>query len=164
MGRDKRCLTLGGATYLQRVRDAARATGQPVHVIERDLVPHCGPLSGVLTAMRLQSGSPFLFLPCDIPLVTASVLKRFLCQIANPSKAYFLRMDGLYCFPFHLPATATEAVERQLRSGAYSLQKLAASLDPLELFCGEGDRALLANINTPEDHCRISSLWPAGTP
>lgn len=164
MGRDKKGLTLGGSTYLQRVCDAARATGRQVHVIERDVVPHSGPLSGIATAMRLRPGSPFLFLPCDIPLVTTSALQSFLGQILDPTRAYFLRLDGFCGFPFHLPATAVESVESHLRAGEYSLQKLAAALDPLEFSCGERDLSLLANINTPEEHQRISSLWPSGTP
>src|SRR5262245_53027899 len=52
MGRDKSRLRVGRRTMLTHAKQAAQALGLPVRVIRRDIVPRCGPLGGVLTALK----------------------------------------------------------------------------------------------------------------
>lgn len=66
MGRDKARLRLRGRTLLAWVRAAARATGWPVRVIRRDLVPRCGPLGecGLRCVAAGRSGLYFSHATC----------------------------------------------------------------------------------------------------
>ena len=75
MGRDKARLRLRGRTLLAWVRAAARATGWPVRVIRRDLVPRCGPLGGVWTALGRSRAERLVFLSCDMPFVTPELIR-----------------------------------------------------------------------------------------
>ena len=78
MGTDKARLRLGRKTLLGHVRAAARAAGLPLRVIRRDIVPRCGPLGGVYTALRSTRAEAVMFLSCDMPFVTGELLQRLL--------------------------------------------------------------------------------------
>ena len=73
LGRDKARVRLGRRTLLAHVRRAAKELGLPVRVIRRDLVPRCGPLGGVFTALKTSRADAELFLACDMPFVSASL-------------------------------------------------------------------------------------------
>ena len=70
MGVDKARLRLGGRTLLARVREHAAQLGFRVRVVRKDLVPPCGPLGGIYTAMKRSRADALLFLSCDMPFVT----------------------------------------------------------------------------------------------
>lgn len=74
MGRDKARLQLGGVSLLTRLRRTARELHLPARVIRRDLVPRCGPLGGIFTALTVTSAEAMLFLSCDMPFVTSALL------------------------------------------------------------------------------------------
>ena len=69
MGRDKSRLKLGRRTMLGHIRAEAKTLGLPVRVIRRDLVPRCGPLGGIFTALKTTSADGVLFLACDMPFI-----------------------------------------------------------------------------------------------
>src|SRR2546430_17716334 len=75
MGRDKSRLKLGRRTLLGHIRAEAKTLGLPVRVIRRDLVPRCGPLGGIYTALKSTRADGVLFLACDMPFVRAALLK-----------------------------------------------------------------------------------------
>src|SRR5258706_6638023 len=74
MGTDKARLRLGSRTMLQHVQAAAKATGLPVRVISKDLIPNCGPLGGLYTALKTTKHDAILALACDMPFVTPDLL------------------------------------------------------------------------------------------
>src|SRR5213594_4238966 len=71
MGRDKTLLRLGQHTLLRHARLAADGLHLPVRVIRRDLLPRCGPLSGIYTGLKTSHAEAELFLACDMPFVSA---------------------------------------------------------------------------------------------
>src|ERR1700733_13460686 len=85
MGKDKARLRLGQRTMLALIRAQARATGLPVRVIRRDAVPRCGPLGGIVAALKTTRVEAVLFLACDMPFVTAELLEWVLKQSNRPA-------------------------------------------------------------------------------
>ncbi|MEO8427284.1 MAG: NTP transferase domain-containing protein, partial [Verrucomicrobiota bacterium] len=78
MGRDKSRLRLGKRTLLGQVRATAERLRLPVRIIRQDLVPRCGPLGGIYTALKTSRKQVILFLPCDTPFVSLGLLEKVL--------------------------------------------------------------------------------------
>jgi molybdopterin-guanine dinucleotide biosynthesis protein A len=146
MGRPKAGLRWRGKSLLQHVLDAARKTTWPVRVIRRDIVPRCGPLGGVCTALMTTRYETILFLACDMPFITCDFIASCL-ELKAPAFTHGAEGAG---FPFLMARTALPLVEKQIAMRRYSLQSLAKRCHarkapppahPNELF----------NVNTPQD-------------
>jgi molybdopterin-guanine dinucleotide biosynthesis protein A len=171
MGRDKSRLRLGSRTMLAQIRSQARATGLPVRVIRRDAVPRCGPLGGTYTALSTTHAGAVLFLACDMPFVTSQLIQILVPEeqrlnfdskrtnAVRASSALFLSSGQTAGFPFILPKTALPLVTSQIKSGQFSLQKLAKKLRAKILHPPRGMSAQLRNINTPAELARTRRLW-----
>ena len=151
MGRDKARLRLGRRTLLGHVRALAGGLGLPVRVIRRDLVPRCGPLGGIYTALKTTGAAAVLFLSCDMPFVSAGLVERLLARRAARPAALFVEAAGTVGFPFLLPRAALPGVEAQMTAQRFSLQALATALRARRLKLGPVQAAQLFNVNTPED-------------
>jgi molybdopterin-guanine dinucleotide biosynthesis protein A len=154
MGRDKASLRLGGQTLLARVRAVAAKTAWPVRVIRRDLVPRCGPLGGVCTALRTTRADAVLFLACDMPFITAELLGRLAKSYRTRNLAVFTMGGNGPGFPFLLRRAALPQVEEQIAAGRFSLQSLAAKCRA-RMIRSPGGAHTLFNVNTPADLNRI---------
>ncbi len=169
MGRDKTRMKIEGVTMLARIRAVAmnadiRLTGyanakkgelQPrVRVLRQDSVPRCGPLGGLITALRTTGAQGVLFLACDMPLVTPLLLRRLFRASADGKCATFTAHGERVGFPLLLPVTDLAAVEAQLSAGEFSLQALAEKLNTRRLLVPARSEELW-NVNTPEDVKRL---------
>ncbi len=151
MGRDKSRLRLRGLTLLGHGRRLARGLRVPVRTIRKDLVPRCGPLGGVYTALLTTLAASILFLSCDMPFVSIGLLTRLIVRHQRRKKPVFVAEDGVAGFPFLLPRASLVRVESQLATNRFSLQELAAVLQA-RTICPQGrSRRQLLNINTPEE-------------
>ena len=154
MGRDKARLRLRGRTLLAWVRAAARATGWPVRVIRRDLVPRCGPLGGVWTAFQRSRAQRLVFLSCDMPFVTPELIR---AVAERKGRGVFtVTADGAG-FPFALDRDALPHIEQALAEKRFSLQALATRLRARRLRLPAARQAELRNLNTPEDLARAGA-------
>ncbi len=169
MGRDKSRIKLGDATLLARIRAVAEnssiaLTGyanarngklQPrVRVLRKDAIPRCGPLGGIITALRSTRARAVLFLACDMPLITPLLLRRLFRASADGKCPTFTAHGERVGFPLLLPGTDLAAVEAQLVAGEFSLQALAKKLDTRRLLVPARSEELW-NVNTPEDVKRV---------
>src|SRR6266568_4948322 len=102
MGRDKSRLRLGRRTMLGHIRRVARELGLPVRLIRRDAVPRCGPLGGIYTALKTIRAEAVMFLACDMPFVTAALLRAVRRGFGARDDAMFVRSGGRVGFPFAL--------------------------------------------------------------
>jgi molybdopterin-guanine dinucleotide biosynthesis protein A len=151
MGRDKSGLRVGRRTMLAHARQAARTLGLPVRVIRRDLVPRCGPLGGVLTALKTSRAQGELFLACDMPFVSVALLRKLLRVLSGSRRAAFTLIDRLAGFPFVLRVECAPIVEAHIAAKEFSLQALARALRaPLVSPPGRECKATF-NINTRAD-------------
>jgi molybdopterin-guanine dinucleotide biosynthesis protein A len=149
MGQDKARLRLEGRTMLSIVRAVAEGTGLRVQVIRRDLVPRCGPLGGILTGLRSAKAGAVLFLACDMPLITTTLLRKIVLASDEDNTAVFSSQSGRVTFPLLLPVQAADAVQKQIDARRLSVQQLAVKLRRQKLCVGPGHQ--LFNVNTPED-------------
>ena len=159
MGRDKARIRVGPRTLLGHARLTARESGLPVRVIRRDLVPRRGPLGGVYTALTTSQAEDLLFLSCDMPFVSAGLLRTLISRFQRQKGSWFVSRDRVPGFPFLLQRADLVAVERQLRSGAFSVRRLVKALkahtfDPT----GFSGREFL-NVNTPHELKIARRCW-----
>jgi molybdopterin-guanine dinucleotide biosynthesis protein A len=161
MGRDKSRLRLGPRTLLAQIRDEAKLLGWPVRVIRRDVVPRCGPLGGVFTALKSTRARSVLFLACDMPWITAGLLRILLTRFGPTNLALFVRVHGKAGFPFALRREALAVVAGQIARKEFSLQALARVLKAKSLSVPIRLRAQLRNINTPLQWKEARCQWPS---
>lgn len=154
MGRDKALLKIHGRTMLQLIRATAVAAGFGVRVIRRDNIKPCGPLSGVLTAFSRSRAPELVFLSCDMPFVTADLLRGLLRQ---RSEAVFVCSGGRAGFPFKVARGFVPTIERRVKSGSYSIQGLADEPGALRWRPRMAGLSVLTNINTPEEWNRATA-------
>lgn len=164
MGRDKSRLKLGDATMLARVRSVAKEVSAAdsfsprVRVIRKDRVRRCGPLGGILSGLSTSTARSVLFLACDMPLVSAALLRRIVRASNRGERAVFISQRSRPGFPCSLPLDAAMVVEAQIAAGEFSLHALAKKLGAHRLKVSARKRELL-NINTPEDFVMLDRLW-----
>lgn len=159
MGRDKSRLRLGQRTLLEQIRTEARKLGLPMRVIRRDAVPRCGPLGGIYTALASTKAEAVLFLACDMPFVTAELLRAVLCEFQVKDSALFVRGGGNVGFPFLLRREVLSVVSDQMKLEQFSLHALAGALAARCLRLPARWRTQLANVNTPQDWTRTRRRW-----
>lgn len=159
MGREKSQLRLGGRTLLTHARALATAAGFPARVLRRDLVPRCGPLGGVCTALATTGAGRVLFLSCDMPFVTPDLLRQLTRRMGPDLEAVFAEADGVVGFPFLIRRSAAVKIQRRLTQGKHSLQGLARSLKSKWFRVPAHREWELHNINTPADLLRARQLW-----
>ena len=163
MGRDKRRLKFGKATLLQHIRRIANKLDLPVRIIQRDLVPRCGPLGGIFTALATSSAEAVLFLSCDMPFVSPGLLEELLEKSKAGIIPVFVQQRAVKGFPFLLRRKDLPRVHGQILKRRFSLQTLAEVCGARSLRLRKTRQHELFNINTPEDWRQARALWRAGT-
>lgn len=151
MGRDKATIRLGHRSMLAHVRAAARATGLPVRVVRRDIIPPCGPLGGIYTALQSSRADAELFLACDMPFVSTTLLRRLLRAFRPGDAACFAVLDRRAGFPCIIRTRCSSTVKARIQRGQLSLQQLAQALKARRVNIVHRDQGCLANINTPAE-------------
>jgi molybdenum cofactor guanylyltransferase len=170
MGSDKALLVLGQQNLLQLTLEKARALGaRPVIVGARDkyaqygeviedVIPGCGPLSGIHAALCSTQTEMNLILSVDMPLMTTEFL-RWLMQVAwaSDEMAIVPQAEGRnqpLCAVYR--SGAREVVERALQAGEYKVDSLYALLPTRfvaekEWQAGGFSPSIFRNINTPQE-------------
>ena len=159
MGRDKRRLRLGGASLLHHVKTTAQKLDLPLRIVRRDLVPRCGPLGGIFTALMSCSTEAVLFLSCDMPFVSTTLLEKLLVKSQDGTRPVFVEQNSTKGFPFLMRREDLSLVSRQISRKQYSLQVLAKACNARSLRLPRTQHHELFNINTPEDWRQARDLW-----
>lgn len=171
MGRDKASLRLNGRTFLASIRAAAHGAGIPVRTLRKDFVERCGPLGGILTALKRSRAGWLLLLACDMPLVAPEFLQQLAQEALRRDRAVFCLEAGRAGFPCMLPKAMAEVIFAQHARGEYSLQALAKSLHAARWRVPARWNGCLTNLNTPAELSAFSAkmktagkLAPSGRP
>lgn len=162
MGRDKAELRLGGRRILTLVRDACRRSGLDCRVIRRDLVPRCGPLGGMVTALATSKQEACLLLTCDMPFVSAELLAALISQAKRrPQRPWFSHQDGRFGFPALLRKKDEPVLRRAIEADQLGVQSLARALKAGRFQVAPEDSLGLFNVNTPAEWREARRLWKA---
>ncbi len=178
-GRDKSALVVDGQTILARqmamladvasdvmlIGGAARA-GVPASVRRvPDVVPGCGPLSGVHAALSSARADCTVMLACDMPFVSAPLLRHLLSLAGGadgPDIVVPKTERGYHPLCAVYTRACIEPAARRLAGGQFKLVGLFDDLrvhvvtaDALSAF-GDPDR-LLANVNTSIEYRAIEA-------
>lgn len=165
MGRDKALLPVSGRTLVEQVAEAVRTAAGSAVLIgapERyyalglpaiaDTLEPCGPLGGILTALKTSEADWNLVVACDMPGLDAELLGVLIeaARRADTDCLLPVGASGLpepLCAVYHRRAAVT--MERALRRG---VRKVTAALDGLRVVEYPVAReAAFRNINTPSD-------------
>lgn len=159
MGADKASLQIGGKSILNHILDTARSLGRPVRIIRRDIVARCGPLGGVLTALKTSRCQQVLFLACDMPFVSPHLLRVLLSFTGPKAQAVFTSQRKKLGFPFIMGKQFLPEVEKALQSKLLSLNRFALSIHARTFECSRSFEGELFNLNRPADWRRAQRLW-----
>jgi molybdenum cofactor guanylyltransferase len=162
-GRDKGALIVDGQTIrdrqlavLSRVTDDVMIVGRDVP----DLIPGCGPLGGVHSALARARHDVVFVIACDMPFVTERLL-RYLLDLAGAADVVVPRTArGYHPLCAVYTRACIEPIERRLTRRTLKMVDLLADVrtrvvtdDEIGEF-GDVDR-LLANVNTPSEYAAL---------
>lgn len=140
-----------------RNREAYARFGFPVVADHSDGFD--GPLAGLLSAMRAAETPYVLTLPCDSPLVSGGLLRRFPARLAETSAELCVAHDGGRSHPVFLLAERRLAddLEAYLAQGERRVQTWLDRHKPAWVDCSDHPE-VFANINTPEDLAALERM------
>jgi molybdenum cofactor guanylyltransferase len=136
--------------------EPARFDGRHVRVVP-DRVPDAGALGGIYTALCEASGPYVLVIACDLPFLTAPLLKKLMALADGTCDAVVPRTaDGVQPLCAAYARRLVEPVRLQIESGHLKIQDLFGAirvreLGPAELAAFDPDGRLFFNVNTPDD-------------
>ena len=162
-GRDKSTLLVEGRTIRDRQIAALTPLTDDLQIVASDLVPGCGPLGGLHTALTAARHERLLLIAGDMPFVTTAFLDYLLSLTAGAdlvvpqSERGYHPLCAVYTRACLEPAAARLADRRlQMRELLDSVRTRAVPLEEIRQF-GNPDR-LLANVNTPADYAGLEAL------
>jgi molybdopterin-guanine dinucleotide biosynthesis protein A len=103
--------------------------------------------------MESASAPLLLVLPCDTPLLKASLIQRLIeCALEHCDSIVCLE-DGEYSHPLHavIPLSLKQSLEDYLIGGGRSVVKWYAMHQVIRLKVSSEESVTLANINRPSD-------------
>ena len=162
-GRDKSALLVDGRPILDRQMEVLSSVAAEVLVVREDLVPGCGPLGGIHTAlMRARHDATFV-LACDMPFVTAPLATHLLTLSASADLVVPCTERGYHPLCAVYRRTCLDAIVRRLADRRLKMTDMFSDVRVREVSAHEleafGDpRRLLANVNTPADFAELAAL------
>ena len=180
-GVDKALLPWGERSLLDAIAAEAHSAAQEVlivggvascpngAVVVEDVIPGCGPLGGLhagLTAARFER---CLAVACDMPFVTAGVMRGLLRLGEGYDAAVPRAADGLHPLLAAYSRASLPCVETQLRNGDRSMRSFFDQVSlrwirEEELRPFDPELRCLFNINTWQDYQRALTIAGRASP
>ena len=163
MGRDKALLVLEGETLVERclrklsevcaevaIAGGAEALARFGRVVA-DAEAGCGPLGGIVAALRESRFEWNVFVPVDVPFVPVSCLKELVAAAMGSGEAAMARVDGkLQPLCGVYPKTMLPVLQRELAEGRWKVALAVAAAGPVRVV-DFADARWFRNVNTPEE-------------
>jgi len=172
MGKDKRFLSIGERTLLERGLAALRKIFKHVCVVVaqdspplqadvpvlHDLVPNCGSLGGVYTGLR-QAETAYIFVAaCDMPFLNTDAV-RYLVSLKDKADIVMAQLqNGLQPTHAIYSRRCLPVIEEMVRTRQITLRDLAAHpslhvrlVSEKELGAIDPEGLSFLNVNTPAD-------------
>ncbi len=126
-----------------------------------DLHPHCGPISGIETALTSNYTDAYLIVACDQPLLTTSLLAKLISEVKKTALVYFKDESGncLDPFPGLYPSIFSINYSTAIADQNFSIRRIAASLPTEWIEISNEEAAQLKSFNTPQDLADYSDLF-----
>lgn len=164
-GQDKSALVVGGRTIRERQLDVLSEVTRDVLIVgaEHDLVPGCGPLGGIHSAVTRARGDAVFVTACDMPYLDAKFVL-YLLELSLEGDIVVPRTEEGYhplCAVYAracLDPIARRLAERRLKISdmfADVRVRVVGTADVARF--GDPDRLLL-NVNSPADYARLEAL------
>lgn len=171
MGKDKASLHLGGIPLWQRQLATLRAVSPAECFIagrrngpyadgEWEIVPDeksgCGPLGGVVVALRRARHEQILFLAVDLPRMSPLLLRKLVRRALSDNRGVVVQLDNRFeALAAIYPRRSLALAEQQLQTGDFSMQRFVAAAIEAKLVevvrLDERDREYFFNLNTESD-------------
>ncbi|MEM0911766.1 MAG: molybdenum cofactor guanylyltransferase [Pseudomonadota bacterium] len=158
MGRDKALVSLGEHTLLDIAVNKLKSL--PLHDVQvsrnkseegfiQDVIPNKGPLSSIHAACLKNPQYDLLFLPVDLPLVSADLLMKLVETGTNSNQHVSVAQNNLPLFLKNTDETVV-ILENQLnQTQNFSMMRFFDSVNIKHIPCKNQDE--LININSPDD-------------
>lgn len=166
MGRDKALLPFEGRTLAGRVAgivqeaagtatligDPNRYQGLGFNVVA-DVVPGCGPMGGLYTALGVTHTDWNLIVACDMPGIDAGALGRLLAHIPTTGAGVVAPVTDSgeaepLCAVYHRDCLVQ--VRLAIQEKRFKMKDLLPQLEPCRMIAGIAPEHF-ANVNTPEE-------------
>ena len=125
-----------------------------------DFQPGCGPMSGVISGLREIKTPWLLVLPVDVPLMQVRFLQGLIRQALASGKGIIpAGRSGAEPLVAIYPKAVLPLLEQAFARGDFSMSSIIGEginrglLSLLEVR--DGDEALFANVNSPEDWSKL---------
>lgn len=163
MGAPKHGLKLpDGRTMIQTIFDTVGEVCSRIVILgPKDILPELthvydlredqGPLAGIEALLASDLDEQYLVVPCDVPLITAEVLRKL--TIESDALATAFRIEGSdspESLPLRISAIAQIEASRHLDAGNRSLHRLLSEVSTQTVLLSPPQSNALRNINTPE--------------
>ena len=113
-----------------------------------------GPLGGIYTAMSCFKNTAFLVMTCDMPALTADVLKELLLQHDASQQITFFETSGEWKHPFpgiYEPSLLELIRETVKRGDDLSMAGLLKAEATVRAIGWTASQNVFLNVNTPQD-------------
>jgi molybdopterin-guanine dinucleotide biosynthesis protein A len=181
-GRRKALLELGGRTILDRQLAVLRQVADPVFIVGGDastyaasglevvpdVIPGCGALGGIYTAVVRSPRDRTIVVACDMPFLNPGLL-RHMRDIADVEIVIPHSGRGLEPLCAIYARTCAHAIGERLARGQLEATNLPEGLKVREIAAEAlqaygPDGLLFVNVNTPHDYERArASVEPSST-
>ena len=161
-GQDKSALLVDGRTIRERqIAELSRVTTDIV-IVTTDIVPGCGPLGGLHTALTDARGDAVFVVACDMPFIDASFVE-YLLDLTREADLVVPRTErGYHPLCAAYTRACLSAVARRLADRQLQMTGLMADVETRVVTSEEIDRfgdrnRLLANVNTQAEYAGIQT-------
>ncbi len=128
--------------------------------VVKDILPHRGPLGGILSGLLVAETDHSFVVACDMPLVDERLIREMAAARFDRDVVILSHPQGLEPLLGVYSKTCIKPLEESLFSGQLSVHDLLGSLNAslFDYSRRTGDGTILPpyfNINTPEDYSRL---------
>jgi molybdenum cofactor guanylyltransferase len=168
MGQDKAGLKWNAhQTVLQHMTFLLSTVAEPVRIVGRDdlpdIVPNCGPLGGILTALDASKSPMNLIVAVDLPLLNTEFLVWFgLRAKSSPKEIVVCQIGDDYPLCLAVHHNLKNRLAERIKAGDFALHRWIRESDPEILMESEIQSAgfpssIFHNVNTPSDWSSIKA-------
>jgi molybdenum cofactor guanylyltransferase len=173
MGQDKRFMTVGQATLLDRCCSIMTGCFQEVLIITaqdsspldtpgcrvyQDLIPDCGSLGGLYTGLHVASQSRIFVVACDMPFLTQGMMRWFITRDPDADIVIGRLPHGLQPLHAVYAKRVLPLLELRARARRLKIQDIVSEptlqitvVDPHEWGAIDPASRAFDNVNTPDE-------------